>query len=247
MRGQGKPIDRETRFRFGYMPEERGLYPRMKVQSQMEYFGQLRGLDPQTARRETERWLQRLELADRRDSTVDSLSHGNQQKVQLGVSLVGDPDLLVLDEPFSGLDPIAVEVLSSVIREAASNGAAVVFSSHQLELVGGVCDDIAVITRGHVVLSGDLEDVRRNSPARQLELRLDARVEYDWASALARKLPGSTLEQSAPDHAGLTVIAGTKPGDVIAALGDLAPRVMEFRLEPPDLEHLFRQAVGEAK
>jgi ABC-2 type transport system ATP-binding protein len=247
MRWQGKPVDREARFRFGYMPEERGLYPRMKVQSQMEYFGQLRGLEPQTARQETERWLQRLELSDRRNSTVDSLSHGNQQKVQLGVSLVGDPDLLVLDEPFSGLDPIAVEVLSSVIQETASRGTAVVFSSHQLELVGGVCDDIAVITRGHVVLSGDLDDIRRNSPTRLLELRLDTRVEYDWASDLATKLPGSTLEQSDADQADLTVVAGTKPADVISALGDLAPRVMEFRLEPPDLEHLFRRAIGESQ
>ena len=143
------------------------------------------------------------------------------------------PNLLVLDEPFSGLDPIAVEVLSSVIRETANNGAAVVFSSHQLELVGGVCDDIAIITRGHVVLDGGLEDIRRNSPIRLLELRLDTSVEYDWVAALARKLPGSKLEEASAEHAVFTVVTGTKPADILEALGELAPRVMEFRLEPP--------------
>ncbi len=245
MRWEGKPVDREARYHFGYMPEERGLYPRMKIGSQMQYFGQLRGLDAAAAKREAERWMERLDLTDRRESTVDSLSHGNQQKVQLGVSLIGDPVLLVLDEPFSGLDPIAVEVLSSVIREAAANGAAVVFSSHQLELVGGVCDDIAVITRGHVVLNGDLEAIRRNSPTRTLELRLDAPNDGAWVQSLAAQLPGSTIERSSNEYAAMTVRAGTKPGDVLRALGELAPSVLEFRLEPPDLEHVFRQAAGE--
>jgi ABC-2 type transport system ATP-binding protein len=245
MHWEGKPIDREARYRFGYMPEERGLYPRMTVDSQMQYFGQLRGLSAIEAKRQGERWMERLDLTDRRESTVDSLSHGNQQKVQLAVSLIGDPVLLVLDEPFSGLDPIAVEVLSSVIREAAGEGAAVVFSSHQLELVGDVCDDIAVITRGHVVLNGDLDDIRQHSPNRMLELRLDAPTDGAWVQNLTMQLPGSQIERSDGDYAALTVAAGTKPGDVLNVLGELAPSVIEFRLEPPDLEHVFRQAAGE--
>jgi ABC-2 type transport system ATP-binding protein len=245
MRWEGKPVDREARYHFGYMPEERGLYPRMSVQTQLEYFGELRGLDAAAARRESERWMQRLDLAERRSSTVDSLSHGNQQKVQLAVSLIGDPVLLVLDEPFSGLDPIAVEVLSSVIREAAANGAAVVFSSHQLELVGDVCDDIAVITTGHVVLDGDLEQIRRRSPIRTLQLRLEGTDDGAWAYELVERLPDSKIEESDGDSARLTVGAATRPGDVLSALGELAPKVVEFRLEPPDLERVFREAAGE--
>ena len=245
MRWQGKPITREDRLRFGYMPEERGLYPRMKVEKQLRYFGQLRGLDAATAARESERWMRRLDLYERRDSTVDELSHGNQQKVQLGVSLVGDPELLVLDEPFSGLDPIAVEVLSSVIREAAGRGAAVMFSSHQLELVGDVCDDIAVITKGRVVLTGDLEAVRRDSPVRLLQIGLEGEMDSGWAQRLGERLAGSRIEASSRDRVSMTVPAGTKPGDVLTALGELAPAVVEFRLEPPDLEHVFRQAAGE--
>lgn len=245
MQWEGKPVTRAARMRFGYMPEERGLYPRMTVDRQLRYFAQLRGFDANAAARESEHWMDRLELIERRNSKVDELSHGNQQKVQLGLSLIGDPALLVLDEPFSGLDPIAVDVLSSVIREAARNGAAVVFSSHQLELVGGVCDDIAVITNGRVVLTGDLDAVRRHSPIRQLVLGLDIAMNAGWESRLAERLPGSRIEESNGDRLRMTVAAGTKPRDVLDALGELSPRVIEFRLEPPDLEHVFRQAVGE--
>ena len=244
---KGRPVDREARRRFGYMPEERGLYQRMTVHDELTYFGRLRGLDATAAAAESERWMRRLELIDRRDSTVESLSHGNQQKVQLGVSLVGSPELLVLDEPFSGLDPIAVSVLSSVIREAADAGAAVVFSSHQLDLVGDVCDDIAVITRGRVVLSGALEDVRRRSPTRSVALRLESPADGGWAPRLAGGLDGAVLQHSNGDYAELLVPASTRPGDILAGLGEYSSRVVEFRLEPPDLQDIFRQAVGEAE
>ena len=245
MRWEARPIDRAARSRFGYMPEERGLYPRMTVDGQLRFFGQLRGLNAAEAAAASEHWIERLDLIERRESTVDTLSHGNQQKVQLGVSLIGDPELLVLDEPFSGLDPIAVETLASVIQEVADRGTAVVFSSHQLELVGDVCDDIAIITDGRVVLNGDLEEIRRHSPIRMLELSLEAPSDGDWAGRLAGELPQSRVEASNGDHARLTVDSTTRPADILLALGELAPRIVEFRLEPPDLEHVFRQAVGE--
>ncbi len=245
IRWDGELVDREARLHFGYMPEERGLYPRMSVRDELTYFGQLRGLDAPTATRQCNRWMDRLDLSERRDSLVGNLSHGNQQKVQLGVSLIGEPDLLVLDEPFSGLDPIAVEVLSSVIREAADSGTAVVFSSHQLELVGGVVDDIAIITEGQVVLSGALGEIRRNSPTRIVVLRLDRADEAAWAQHLTDRLDGGSLRESTPDYAELSVAAATRPGDILSGLGDLASRVIEFRLEPPGLEEVFRRAVGE--
>jgi ABC-2 type transport system ATP-binding protein len=246
MRWNRGEVERETRFRFGYMPEERGLYPRMTVEDQLVYFGRLRRLDAATSRKQAERWMTRLDIAGRRDSPVDSLSHGNQQKVQLAVSLVGDPELLVLDEPFSGLDPIAVGVLSSVIRERAAEGTAVVFSSHQLDLVGGVCDDIAVITKGHVVLEGDLDELRRDAPSRVLELRLRHEPEGAWAAGLANKLPGAAVESAQACYARLRVDASTSPQEIIGALASDGMEVSEFCLEPPSLDRLFRQAVGEA-
>ena len=165
--------------------------------------------------------------------------------MQLGVSLIGDPDLLVVDEPFSGLDPIAVDVLSSVIRDAADGGAAVVFSSYQLELVGVVVDDIAIITGGHVVLSGTLNEIRHNSPTRKVALRLDRAAESAWARRLTDGLDGSSLQESTPDYAELSVAAATRPADILAGRGELAARVIEFRLEPLSLEEVFRQAAGE--
>ncbi len=241
----GKLVDREARCNFGYMPEERGLYTRMTVQDQLKYFGRLRGLDVENAARQCDRWMERLDLSERRDSAVGDLSHGNQQKVQLAVSLIGASGLLVLDEPFSGLDPIAVEVLSSVIREVADSGSAVLFSSHQLDLVGGVVDDIAIITDGHVVLTGALEEIRRDSPIRTVALRLDRAAESDWAQRLTHGLDGSSLRESAPDYANLSVSAATRPADILASLGDLASHVVEFRLEPPGLEEVFQQAAAE--
>jgi ABC-2 type transport system ATP-binding protein len=245
VRWLGDAVQRETRTRFGYMPEERGLYPRMKVGDQLQYFGRLRGLGTTESRRQADHWLQRLDLADRASSSVDSLSHGNQQKVQLGVSLMGPPDLLVLDEPFSGLDPIAADTLSSVIKGEAERGAAVVFSSHQLDLVGDVCDDIAIITHGKTVLTGNLERIRRDSPTRSLNIALESQSDPHWAARLKAAVPGTEVIVVSGSHGAFTVRADVQPAEILAALGN-GTRVNEFRLEPPSLDDIFRQAVGES-
>jgi ABC-2 type transport system ATP-binding protein len=140
VRWRDRPIDAATRRRIGYMPEERGLYPKMKVGEQVSYFAELHGLDAGAAAAATDRWLVRLGIAERREDRVEKLSLGNQQRVQLAVALVHDPELLVLDEPFSGVDPVGVDVLSEVLAERAAAGVPVVFSSHQLELVERLCD-----------------------------------------------------------------------------------------------------------
>jgi ABC-2 type transport system ATP-binding protein len=246
IRWDGKSVDRAARARFGYMPEERGLFTRMGAGAQLEFFARLRGLDAAEARLQRDRWLEQLGLSDAGDTPVDHLSHGNQQKVQLGVSLIGDPELLVLDEPFSGLDPIAVEVLSSVIREAAERGCAVVFSSHQLSLVGGVCDDVAIITHGHVVLSGDLDEIRRESPMRTLTVELDTATDSAWAKRLNEQIGGELLSGT-PEHVKLSVPADTQIASVFAALTDVDSHVSELHLEPPELEDVFRRVAGEAE
>lgn len=178
----GRPLDMEARRRIGYMPEERGLYPRMAVGAQLEYFARLHGLSKADATTAMERWTGRLGVAGRRGDNVQKLSLGNQQRVQLGAALVHDPDLLVLDEPFSGLDPVAVDVMSDVLKEKASAGVPVVFSSHQLDLVERLCDRVGIVSQGSVVAEGTIEDLR-GSAKPQLALAVTA-----TADALERAL-----------------------------------------------------------
>jgi ABC-2 type transport system ATP-binding protein len=158
VRWHDEPVTTETRLRFGYMPEQRGLYPRMAVGRQLRYLAELHGVEADAARAATDRWMTALGLGDRIDSKLTELSHGNQQRVQLAAALVHDPELLVLDEPFNGLDPIGVEDMSQVLRERAADGATVVFSSHQLELVEELCDDV--------------EEARAAASYRRVEVRL---------------------------------------------------------------------------
>ena len=162
------PRSTAARLRFGYMPEERGLYPHMRVSAQLEYLARLSGLDRRSAAASVDRWLARLGLQERAESRLDALSHGNQQRVQLAAALVHDPVALVLDEPFAGLDPLGVEALSAMIADLARDGTAVLFSSHQLDLVEDVCQDIVVIDHGRVVMQGELERLRAASSRRYL-------------------------------------------------------------------------------
>ena len=157
---RGRTVDAGARARFGYMPEERGLYPKMRVRAQLAYLAELHGLDAAAARTEADRWIERLGVEQRAHDRVEELSLGNQQRVQLAAALVHDPELLVLDEPFSGLDPLGVDALSEVLRERAEAGVPVVFSSHQLELVERLCDAVAIIDNGRLVATGSVADLR---------------------------------------------------------------------------------------
>ena len=154
----GVPVDQPARRRFGYMPEERGLYPGMLVGEQLEYLGRLHGLGPRRATAATGEWLERLEVADRRASKVETLSHGNQQRVQLAAALVHDPELLVLDEPLSGLDPTGIDAIGAVLVDRANAGRCVLFSSHQLDQVEDLCERVAIIDRGRLVAVGTVDE-----------------------------------------------------------------------------------------
>ena len=156
----GRAIGLAERRAFGYMPEERGLYRKMQVREQLTYFAQLHGLDRTTAEESTDRWLERFGLADRAKSKLEELSHGNQQRAQLIAALVHDPVLLVLDEPFAGLDPLGAANMAAVLEELAATGVAVLFSSHQLDVVEDLCDEVVIINEGEVVLSGQIDRLR---------------------------------------------------------------------------------------
>ena len=234
---EGRPVGRAARLRFGYMPEERGLYPRMPVGEQLEYFGRLHGLDPATARAAAGGWLERLGLGERATARVEELSHGNQQRAQLAAALVHEPDLLVLDEPFAGLDPVAVRLLAEVLRGEAARGAAVLFSSHQLELVEDICEEVAIVDHGRVVGRGEVDALRRASQRRRIELRLDG-APPEWVPELAG------LELVGRRNGSLRLLAGrdVDPEQVLAA-AERAASVVEFTYGPPSLADVFLELV----
>lgn len=172
-------IGLEQRQRFGYMPETRGLYPKMRIRDQLIYLGRLHGMTSAAAGDEADSLLGALSLGDRAKDALDKLSHGNQQRVQLAAALINRPELLVLDEPFSGLDPIGVETMAEILRERAKEGAAVVFSSHQLDLVEDLCEDVAIIRQGRIVRQGQVAQIKDASPVRHLELELAEGVVHE--------------------------------------------------------------------
>jgi ABC-2 type transport system ATP-binding protein len=234
---EGRPITGVERQRFGYMPEERGLYPRMRVRDQLLHLGLLGGASAAEAARSVDGWLERLDLGHRGRDRLDALSHGNQQRVQLIAALVNRPDLLVLDEPFSGLDPIAITTMSSLLVDVAAEGATVLFSSHQLDLVEHLCEDVVIIDHGRVVLAGDLEEIRAGVAQRFVDIRYRGEAP-DWTS-----LPRATVVQRDDGFARLAV---DRDADLaaLAAVAQQAADVVSFSYQPPTLSELFRGAVA---
>jgi ABC-2 type transport system ATP-binding protein len=236
----GQPIDRAMRNRIGYMPAERGMYPKMRVREQVVYFAQLAGLGKADATRAADHWLERVGLAERADAEVQDLSSGNQQRVQLALALVNDPELLLLDEPFSGLDPVAVEVLKEVLLEQVAGGAALLFSSHQLDLVEDVSRDVVIIDGGKVVLEGDVDQIRLGSGQREAEIGFATEVD---------DLPGIPGVQVVGRERGrlrLRVQPDVDPGDLLARASQAGP-VTSFSFGPPDLSEVFLATVGRAE
>jgi ABC-2 type transport system ATP-binding protein len=237
IRWRGVPVSARERARFGYMPEERGLYPRMRVRDQLVYLGQLCGRGAKDAGRSVDGWLERLGLAGRGADRLDALSHGNQQRVQLIAALVGDPALLVLDEPFAGLDPIAMDAMGGLLSEVAAGGVTVLFSSHQLDLVQDLCQDVVIIDRGRVVLAGELAELRAKVADRFVDIRYRGTAP-DWS-----QLAPAELAEAGDGEARLRVGRDTDLAAVLATVQDRAD-IVSFAYQPPTLSELFRQAVA---
>jgi ABC-2 type transport system ATP-binding protein len=237
VRWRGAPIGPAERMRFGYMPEERGLYPRMRVREQLVYLGELCGRTSSDVGRSVDTWLERLGLADRANDKVDALSHGNQQRVQLIAALVNEPDLLVLDEPFSGLDPIAMALMAELLADVATAGATVLFSSHQLDLVEDLCEDVVIIDHGRIVLAGSLDEIRAAVPERFVEIRYRGEAP-DWAA-----LPSVEVIESRDGQARLRV-SGDADVATVVAIARHTPEILSFAYQPPTLSELFRRAVA---
>jgi ABC-2 type transport system ATP-binding protein len=239
VRWRGRPVDTAVRRRFGYMPEERGLYPKMRVLEQLVYLARLRGMDKEAARERASALLETLEVVGEPTARMESLSLGNQQRVQLAAALVHRPELLVLDEPFSGLDPVGVDVLAGVLMgEAREQGAAVVFSSHQLELVERLCDEVILIDQGRVAAHGTIEELRA-SRERDLWRVEVAGAPVDWWAVV----PGVTLAEITGPGVVLELGDDADPQrvlDVARGAGD----VTAFGPVRPTLAELFREVVS---
>jgi ABC-2 type transport system ATP-binding protein len=240
VRWAGLPLDFATRRRIGYMPEERGLYPKMRLSEQLSYLGELHGMADGDARRAALDWLERFGLADRRDDELQALSHGNQQRMQLAAALVCEPEILVLDEPFSGLDPVALDVMTGVLRERADAGVAVVFSSHELDLVERICDRVGIIDHGRLVACGTVDELRRKGPTRVW-------VDAPGASpGWSERLPGVAVVGEDGSRVLLELGDGADDQAILRAALETGP-VAEFRRAEASLVEVFRDVVGDSQ
>lgn len=236
VRWAGRAVDFVSRRSIGYMPEERGLYPKMHVGEQLTYFARLHGLDAKAAPAAARRWCERLAIDSRWNDEVQALSLGNQQRVQLAAALVHDPTILVLDEPFSGLDPVAVDVMSGVLRDRADQGVPVIFSSHQLDLVQRICDKVGIVKSGRMVACGTVAELQASAPA---ELVVTApTAPPSWVDGL----PGVTVKSRDAGTSVLELAAGADDQAVLRTALDAGP-VTEFSWRKPDLTELFRHVV----
>jgi ABC-2 type transport system ATP-binding protein len=239
VRWLGRPVDAETRRRFGYMPEERGLYPKMRVLDQLVYLARLHGLEPDDARSQAARMVEQLGVAERAKERAETLSLGNQQRVQLAAALVHRPEVLVLDEPFSGLDPVGVDVLSEILRGQADAGAPVVFSSHQLELVERLCESVVMIDRGRVVASGRISDLRARDTRRLVRVEVTGAADVGWLG----RIEGVRLLEPLTEGAIVELGDGTSASDVLDA-ARAAGSVRHFSIVQPSLSEIFRREVA---
>jgi ABC-2 type transport system ATP-binding protein len=238
VRWNGEAVGQAQRRRFGYMPEERGLYPGMLVGEQVEYLGRLHGMSHADAASATGTWLERLDIGNRRKSKVETLSHGNQQRVQLAAALIHDPELLVLDEPLSGLDPVGIDAIGKVLVDQARAGCCVLISSHQLDQVENLCEQVTIIDHGHMVVSGTVDELA-TSGARRLVVRLEDDRTADWAE----HLPGVAVSEVVGGAVRLILGADVDSDDVLHA-AMAAGRVTQFSFERRRLSEVFREALA---
>lgn len=237
IRWHGAQVGAAQRRRFGYMPEERGLYPTMLVGEQLEYFARLHSLSARDARAATSTWLERLGVADRAGSKVDALSHGNQQRVQLAAALVHGPELLLLDEPLAGLDPTGIDVIGRVLVEQARAGCCVIFSSHQLDQVEDLCETVTIIDHGRLVVTGTVDELTTSGPR-----RLVVRVEGDRDATWARGIAGVSVSEVDAGAARLVLDASVDSQSVLRAAMTVG-RVTEFVFARRRLSEVFREAL----
>ena len=226
---------------WGYLPEERGLYPRMKVGEQLRFFAALYGVPDADAQREIGVWLDRFRIPDYLERKVEELSKGNQQKIQFIASILHDPDVLIMDEPFTGLDPVNVRLLKEAFLELRERGKTLIFSTHQMETVEELCESIAIVDRGRVIVSGAVRDVKRGMNRQVVRLATDG---DDNGAAWVNELHGVSVIAQRADYVELRVPADRDPEMILRTALDRGDRVTRFQISDPSLEEIFVEHVG---
>lgn len=232
----GQPLTRKSQERIGYLPEERGLYKRMKVGDQLRFFGALKGMDAKQADEAIARWLERLKLTEWRDKKSEELSKGMQQKIQFIATVMHDPDLLILDEPFSGLDPVNAELLQEIVLELKTQGRTIIFSTHLMESAERLCDDICLINRSRKILDGSLREVKRRFGRNTVALQFQD--ESEAADVLANRLLIASIERK-NDELEIALADGATPQQLLESLVVAGVRITKFEQVEPSLHEIF--------
>ncbi len=239
---QGEPAASARRGTWGYLPEDRGLYPRMKVLDQLVFIGSLYGLSRGEAAQRARHWLTRFRIADSAERRAEELSKGNQQKVQFIAAVLHDPDVLLMDEPFTGLDPINVALLKEAFIEMRDRGKAIIFSTHQMEMVEELCDAIAIIDKGHLVVCGPRSEVKQQAGRLVVMLGVSGDPDLAWLDSL----PGTTVTRSGRDYHEIQVRAGIDPEAILQEALARHEYVNRFEIAEPSIEDIFIELVGAA-
>lgn len=234
----GQQLNAESQDRIGYLPEERGLYRKMRISDQLLFFAELKNFKGRTAKEAVNRWLERMKLVEWKNKKAEALSKGMQQKIQFIAAVIHDPDLLILDEPFSGLDPVNMELLKEIVLEFKANGKTIIFSTHVMELAEKICDDICLINRSQKVLEGSLRDVKRSFGRNGVALRVEGGDDV----LNDRRIVSSVKRQSDEVEALLT--EGVDPQIVLKRLLESGARITKFELVEPTLHDIFIEKVS---
>ena len=237
----GTPTTDVPRKTWGYLPEERGLYPRLEVLEQLVFFASLYAIPRKEAAARARDWLARFRIPEYEKRRAEELSKGNQQKVQLIAAILHEPEVVIMDEPFVGLDPVNVSLLKEAFEEMRGRGTTLVFSTHQMEMVEELCEAIAIIDQGRLVLGGPVRDVKRSTGRRIVRLGVEGDHGLPWLA----DLPGVTVIKPGVDHAELDV-RGRDPQEILQAALAHGERVTEFVIADPSIEQIFIEHVGRA-
>lgn len=236
----GRDVRQVPRRSFGYLPEERGLYPKMRVDEQLLFLARLNGLANQDAEKTLTEWLERFQIVANRKKKIEELSKGNQQKVQFLATILHDPMILVMDEPFSGLDPVNANVLKEAFLEMHRRGKTIIFSTHQLEQAEELCQDIVIINKGQSVVQGSVREVKRK-PGRQVaRLKLENDAEASWLEQLA----GVQVTRRREDYIEMQLQADLSPNVIVEAALHHGGIISRFELTEPSLTDIFIELVG---
>ena len=234
----GKPVERKN-VNFGYLPEERGIYPKTKIYEQLVYFAELKGLKKEEACKEIDYWMGRLKVEEYKNMLAEKLSKGNQQKVQFITAILHNPELIVLDEPFSGLDPVNSELLKGVILELVEKGKYIIMSSHQMSSIEEFCSDVVIINRGKTVLKGNLKEIKDSYPAKKLEISVKQDITNEIQEA------GMQIEKNIDNNYEITIQNEDQAHKLMKKLVEKGILINKFELKKPSLNDIFIEKVGE--